>query len=79
MVKGETDINAEGCCTGKYISQGGISGRTESTGLGIYYAMRELLKTDTFLEKCQLKAGIKDKTFCIQGFGNVGYYASKFV
>ena len=32
-VKGEQDINAEGCCTGKFISQGGIAGRAESTGL----------------------------------------------
>lgn len=43
-VKGETDINAEGCCTGKFIQQGGIAGRTESTGLGVYYAIRECLK-----------------------------------
>ena len=39
-VMGEKDINYEGCCTGKYISQGGIAGRAESTGLGVYYAMR---------------------------------------
>lgn len=42
-VKGNDDINAEGCCTGKYIAHGGIGGRTESTGLGVYYAIRELL------------------------------------
>ena len=44
-VRGETDINAEGCCTGKFISQGGIAGRAESTGLGVYYAVREMLNT----------------------------------
>lgn len=44
-VKGETDINAEGCCTGKFINQGGIAGRAESTGLGVYYSVRELLNT----------------------------------
>jgi len=43
QMRGEQDINAEGCCTGKYISQGGIAGRTESTGLGVYYALRELM------------------------------------
>ena len=47
-VKGETDINAEGCCTGKFINQGGIDGRNESTGLGVYYAVRELLNTQSF-------------------------------
>lgn len=77
-VKGEQDINAEGCCTGKFISQGGISGRTESTGLGVYYAVRELLNTPSFLEKSKLSKGIKGKTFVVQGFGNVGYWAAKF-
>lgn len=77
-VKGEQDINAEGCCTGKFISQGGIAGRTESTGLGVYYAVRELVNTPSFYEKAKLTAGLKDKRFIVQGFGNVGYWASKF-
>lgn len=78
-VKGEQDINAEGCCTGKFISQGGIAGRAESTGLGVYYAVRELLGTDSFCERAHLSTGIKDKTFIVQGFGAVGYWASKFI
>ena len=78
-VKGENDINAEGCCTGKFISQGGISGRAESTGLGCYYAVRELLNLETFVERCGLTVGIADKTFLVQGFGAVGYWASKFI
>lgn len=77
-VKGEQDINAEGCCTGKFISQGGIAGRTESTGLGVYYALRELMNTQSFYEKIGLSKGLKGKTFVMQGFGNVGYWASKF-
>src|SRR5450830_162730 len=64
-VRGEQDINAEGCCTGKFISQGGIAGRTESTGLGVYYALRELMTYPTFYEKINLSAGLKDKTFNI--------------
>lgn len=78
-VKGEQDINAEGCCTGKFLNQGGIQGRTESTGLGVYYATRELLDTKSFAEKVGLSTGIKDKTFIVQGFGAVGYWASKFI
>ena len=78
-VKGEQDINAEGCCTGKFISQGGIEGRAESTGLGVYYATRTLLDTQTFVDKCGLSLGIKGKTFIVQGFGAVGYWASKFI
>lgn len=78
-VRGEQDINAEGCCTGKYISQGGIAGRAESTGLGVYYAVRELLDTQSFVDRVNLSLGIKDKTFIVQGFGAVGYWASKFI
>ena len=78
-VKGETDINAEGCCTGKFISQGGIAGRAESTGLGVYYAVRELLGTQSFVDRCGLSTGIEGKTFVVQGFGAVGYWASKFI
>jgi len=79
QVKGEQDINAEGCCTGKYIQQGGIKGRAESTGLGVYYATRELLNEQTFCDKTNLSLGIKDKTFIVQGFGAVGYWASIFI
>ena len=78
-VKGESDINAEGCCTGKFISQGGISGRAESTGLGTYYAVRELLNTQSFVDRAHLDLGIANKTFLVQGFGAVGYWASKFI
>ena len=78
-VKGEQDINAEGCCTGKYIAQGGISGRAESTGLGVYYAIREMTSYPTFIEKVGLPKGIKDRTFVVQGFGAVGYWASHFL
>lgn len=79
-VKGETDINAEGCCTGKFINQGGIAGRAESTGLGVYYAVRELLGLQSFCDRAGFKGkGIRDKSFIVQGFGAVGYWASKFI
>ena len=34
---GHRDINASGCVTGKALNQGGITGRTESTGLGVSF------------------------------------------
>lgn len=78
-VRGEQDINAEGCCTGKYISQGGIAGRTESTGLGVYFGIRELMDNHpSFYNKIGLSQGLAGKTFILQGFGNVGYWAGKF-
>jgi len=76
--KGAEDINAEGCCTGKFISQGGIGGRTESTGLGVFYGTKQLMDMKSFYEKVGLTKGLEGKTFVMQGFGNVGYWASKF-
>jgi glutamate dehydrogenase (NAD(P)+) len=78
-VKGEQDINAEGCCTGKFIAQGGINGRSESTGLGVYYAIREMTSYKSFTDRVDLPKGIKGRTFVVQGFGAVGYWASHFL
>ena len=78
-IYGEKDINFEACTTGKFVEQGGIDGRTESTGLGVYYGIRELLNDDKFAKKSKLSKGIQGKTFAVQGFGNVGYWASKFL
>jgi len=49
-MEGETNINAEGCCTGKFVSQGGISGRAESTGLGVYYCTKRLVENESFVK-----------------------------
>jgi len=78
-MEGETNINAEGCCTGKFVSQGGIDGRAESTGLGVYYCTKRLLDNASFVDKSLLTTrGLRDKTIIVQGFGAVGYWASKF-
>ena len=61
----EHEINAEGCCTGKFISQGGIQGRTEATGMGVYFAIKELLKHESFCQATKLSHGVKDKTVII--------------
>lgn len=37
------DVNASACVTGKPIHQGGVRGRNEATGLGVYYGIREFL------------------------------------
>lgn len=75
---GHLDINSSGCVTGKSLNQGGISGRTESTGLGIYFVTREILNNKKICDKLGLTVGLKGKTFIVQGFGNVGYHASKY-
>ncbi|EGR29361.1 hypothetical protein IMG5_157340 [Ichthyophthirius multifiliis] len=76
---GHKDINAHGCVTGKALNQGGIRGRTESTGLGVFYGTRDLLNDQPLMKKFGIEPGMKGKTFIIQGFGNVGYWAAKFI
>ena len=70
------DINAIACVTGKPVSQGGIRGRTEATGMGVAYGLREFCSESQFAKKYNFEMGIKDKTVAIQGFGNVGYYSA---
>ncbi|MCC6187188.1 MAG: Glu/Leu/Phe/Val dehydrogenase [Chitinophagaceae bacterium] len=72
------DINALGCVTGKPVSQGGVTGRTEATGLGIFYGVREVVNVAEDMDKIGLSTGIAGKRVVIQGLGNVGYHAAKF-
>jgi glutamate dehydrogenase (NAD(P)+) len=76
---GEKDVNAVGCVTGKSVAQGGIDGRTESTGLGVFFGLREACNNPYLADKHGYSMGINDKTFIVQGLGNVGFYASKFL
>ena len=71
-------IDALGCVTGKSVPQGGIRGRTEATGLGTYYGLKEAVSKTDDMQKLGLEAGMEGKTFVVQGLGNVGYYAAKF-
>jgi glutamate dehydrogenase (NAD(P)+) len=75
---GHTDINADAVTTGKFKRQGGVSGRRESTGLGVFYCTRQLLDDAEMAQKLGVSQGIAGKSFIVQGFGNVGYWASKF-
>jgi glutamate dehydrogenase (NAD(P)+) len=71
-------IDALGCVTGKTIAQGGIRGRNEATGLGVYYGLREACDNPEDMKKLGLSTGMEGKTFVVQGLGNVGYHAAKF-
>lgn len=51
---------------------GGIDGRTEATGLGLYYATRDFLNHPEFTAKHKFTPGTAGKTVVVQGFGNVG-------
>ncbi|HEX6983077.1 MAG TPA: Glu/Leu/Phe/Val dehydrogenase [Balneolaceae bacterium] len=75
----ESDLNAEACVTGKPIPQSGVRGRTEATGRGIYFGIREACENKEDMEALGLKQGLEDKTFVIQGLGNVGYHTAKYM
>lgn len=72
------ELNALACVTGKPISQGGVRGRTEATGLGVYYGVREACNNAEDMKKLGLTTGILGKTVVVQGLGNVGYHAAKY-
>lgn len=69
------EIDAAGCVTGKPVNQNGIHGRTEATGRGVFYGLRELCNDPKMMAKVKLDLGIEGKTMVIQGLGNVGSYA----
>ncbi|TCS52938.1 glutamate dehydrogenase (NAD(P)+) [Primorskyibacter sedentarius] len=74
-----TDINARACVTGKPLNAGGISGRVEATGRGVQYALREFFRDARDVEKANLSGKLDGKRVIIQGLGNVGYHAAKFL
>lgn len=73
------NINSEACVTGKPIAMGGIRGRTEATGRGVYFGIREACQNKEDMEKLGLEKGLPGKTFVVQGLGNVGYHAAKYM
>jgi len=72
------EIDAAGCVTGKPISLGGVRGRKEATGLGVFYGVREVCLMPDVMAKVGLTVGIENKNVIVQGLGNVGYYSAKF-
>lgn len=74
---GENDAYA--CVTGKPPSQNGIRGRTQATGRGVMIGLKEAVSHKDDMANLGLSPGLEGKTVVVQGFGNVGYYASKFI
>jgi len=72
------EIDAAGCVTGKPVSQGGVNGRKEATGLGVFFGIREVCNMKNMMDKVGLTTGIVGKTVIVQGLGNVGYHSAKF-
>ena len=57
--------------TGKSLVFGGSEGRLEATGRGLVYCLESYFN--------QVRETIKGKTYIIQGLGNVGFYAAKYL
>ncbi len=72
------EIDAVGCVTGKPVTQGGVRGRREATGLGIFFGIREVCSMKDVMDKLGLPTGIEGKRVIVQGLGNVGYHAAKY-
>ena len=73
------DINAMACVTGKPMAQSGIAGRVEATGRGVQYALREFFRHPEDVKEAGLDGTLEGKRIVIQGLGNVGYHAAKFL
>jgi glutamate dehydrogenase (NAD(P)+) len=71
-------LDALACVTGKPVTQGGVRGRKEATGRGLFYALREACAQTEEMKRLGLDPGLAGKRVVVQGLGNVGYHAAKF-
>ena len=74
-----TDINSKACVTGKPLNAGGIQGRVEATGRGVQYALQEYFRHPEDVKMAGLTGTLDGKRVVVQGLGNVGYHAAKFL
>ncbi len=74
-----TDINARACVTGKPLNAGGIAGRVEATGRGVQYALRDFFRHPEDIAAAGMEGTLDGKRVIVQGLGNVGFHAGKFL
>ena len=74
-----TDINSKACVTGKPPHAGGIQGRVEATGRGVQYALQAFFRHPEDIKAAGLSGSLDGKKVVVQGLGNVGYHAAKFL
>jgi glutamate dehydrogenase (NAD(P)+) len=79
MAMSPSELNAAACVTGKPLGLGGVRGRTEATGRGVYFGVREACRYADDMRLLGLSTGLAGKRVVVQGLGNVGYHAAKFL
>ena len=62
-----SDINAQGCVTGKPVHFGGVQGRVEATGRGVQYGLKEFFRNPDDVKKAGLEGKLDGKKIIIQG------------
>jgi glutamate dehydrogenase (NAD(P)+) len=67
------------CVTGKPLAMQGIPGRSSATGLGVFYGIRRAMEEAEDMRACGLTPGLSGKRVIVQGLGNVGYHAARFL
>lgn len=72
------EVDAMACVTGKPLTQGGVRGRREATGLGVFYGIREVCDMKEVMDRIGFTTGVQGKRVVVQGLGNVGYHTAKF-
>jgi len=73
------ELHGAACVTGKPIAQGGVRGRLEATGRGVFFGVREAVNDREAMKALGLEPGLEGKRVILQGLGNVGYYSAKFL
>jgi glutamate dehydrogenase (NAD(P)+) len=72
-------LDALACVTGKPVGQGGVRGRKEATGRGVFFGIREACELPEDMRSLGLSAGLKGKRVVVQGLGNVGYHTALYL
>ena len=73
------ELHPYACVTGKPLDLHGIPGRREATGYGIFLGIKQCLAHREDIEPLGLEPGVEGKRVIVQGLGNVGLYAARFL
>ena len=73
------EILNTGFLCGEPVHFGGVEGRMEATGRGVQFGLQEFFRHPDDLAVANLDGALANKKIIVQGLGNVGYHAAKFL